>query len=256
MKKSREIAYIAILCALIAVLVLIGFVQIIPGVISIAVLPLLVVMLAPQMFGLKIGVISSTFFGVMSFINSFIQPSYLADFIRNPMVSIFPRVIVGLVVFWVFTRFTKLFQKSRSRFLREFLPSGLASALGVCTNTLLFLGMMWLFYGGTYIPSKGMTVTEIIPVIIAANFVVELVVCALLVPPLRYGVVRAMSRNTTAFGNREEKDKAEAGSENQKTGERQENPVEKPESLSETSRALKAEEKTLEKSSEETGERP
>lgn len=194
MRKSREIAYTAILCALIAVLVMIGFVQIIPGVISVAVLPLLIVMLAPQLFGLKQGMICSGFFGVMSLINSFVQPSYLADFIHNPLVSVLPRIAVGAVVFAVFAGMNKVCGRSKSQFLREFLPSGLASALGVCTNTLLFLGMMWLLYGGSYVPSKGMTVTELIPVIIAANFVLELAVCTLLVPPLRYGVVRAMKR--------------------------------------------------------------
>lgn len=183
-RYSLAVAYLGILFALVAVLVYFGYIPIIPGLINIAVLPMLIVMMAPQVFGWKMGVAVSTFWGVMSLCNAFLRPTTItAPYFQNPIISIFPRILVGLAVFGASEAFRKLFVNAKSTFVKTILPAGISAGIGTIVNTLFVLGLMALMYGANEAEGYG-TVLDFIMSIVWVNWSIEFTVCILFVPPL------------------------------------------------------------------------
>ena len=192
-KKSRLIAYLAILFALITVLTFVGL-QPIFGIINIAILSLIAIIVAVQIFGLKIGVLATTYFGILSFVKAYTNPTgVLFSYLQNPLVSIFPRIIIGITVYFSYQYFKKLFSGSQNKTINFLLPSALSAAIGVLTNTGLLLGLLSLLYGNDTVVSSGtvMQLNSFIIGIITTNTLIEFVGCILFVPPIVYALKRA-----------------------------------------------------------------
>jgi uncharacterized membrane protein len=92
----------------------------------------------------------------------------------NPLISIVPRVLVGLIVSYsaiALKRFVK----------KEPVSDMVLAILGPAANTILVLGAITLFAGGTAFPQNE-TLTRIIATLISTNGIVEIVASVLLVP--------------------------------------------------------------------------
>ena len=78
--------------------------------------------------------------GIASMVRAYIMPTgILFPFIQNPLVSVVPRMIIAVVVFFVF-------QALISTKVPRPVAIGIAAAAGSITNTVGFLGMMWIIY--------------------------------------------------------------------------------------------------------------
>ena len=117
--------------------------------------------------------LGGTIFGFCSFILSFIM-AYTIFY--NPLVSILPRVMFGVVGYGVFVFFKFIFKKSKSNFVRQTLPIGIAGACAVLTNTILTLLAMYISDPG------GSFMTVVFQTILALNFIPEFVTGIVLVP--------------------------------------------------------------------------
>jgi uncharacterized membrane protein len=92
----------------------------------------------------------------------------------NPLISIVPRVLVGLVVSYG--------SIALNRFIKKVpVKDVVLAVIGPAANTILVLGAITLFAGGTAFP-KNETLTRIIETLISTNGVVEIVASVLLVP--------------------------------------------------------------------------
>ena len=92
----------------------------------------------------------------------------------NPLVSILPRVFIGVISYLVFLGTSKLFSKSNNTFVNHVLPCSLAGMAGVLTNTTLTMTMLWVF--------NHTTLAALFSTILSVNFVLEVVGGAILVP--------------------------------------------------------------------------
>ena len=130
---------------------------------------------------LKNGFIAGFIFGMSSFITSFIFGKPLIFGMANPLISIFPRMIVGIVLFLVFRGLFKLF---RLWFKKPKLAMGFAMpfacAVAALTNTVIVLSMIWVF--------KVLDGMDVLYVIFVTNAIPELIVPALIVPGIVFGV--------------------------------------------------------------------
>ncbi len=190
---SKQIALIAINFALITVLTFIGLKPIF-GIINIAVLSLIGILVAVQVFGFGVGVITTTYFGLLSLINSFISPSgILYPYLQNPLISVFPRALIGVTAYFSYKFFSRLFSGSEAPFVRNILPSALSAAVGVITNTVFVLGLMSLLYGTDVVSTStgAMPLNTFLAGIIATNTLIELAGCILFVPPIVYALGKA-----------------------------------------------------------------
>jgi len=85
------------------------------------------------------GLVVAASAGIFSFIRAFYVFSWLAPFLQNPLVSIFPRIMIVVVVFLVF----KSLNKTK---LPKIFTVGISAAMGSITNTVGVLGMTWILY--------------------------------------------------------------------------------------------------------------
>ena len=117
--------------------------------------------------------IGGTAMGVCSLIIAFIigNPVFIL-----PWVSILPRVFIGVVAFGVAKLISKLTKNSKNKFLSQYLPNGFGAVLGVITNTVLVLSMMYLL--------RLVGTEDIIATFMAINFPLEVIGSAILVPIL------------------------------------------------------------------------
>ena len=182
--KTRDIATAGIFLAFILIFVLVP----IPGIggVDMAFISLIAVILAATVKGLGMGLFAGTAFGIASLIKSFIRPDWTSPMFHNPAVSILPRVIIPITVYFSFKLIKRLFRNKRED-MGTGVASTVATVVGVCTNTLLVLGMWAAFYFGREFVYEGAAHTingALFAAVLSSNFVTELIICTVLCPIL------------------------------------------------------------------------
>lgn len=100
--------------------------------------------------GPKVGMLIGFMFGAFSLIQNIISPNLLSFAFLNPLVSVLPRVLIGLT-----TYYTYRLVKSKNENLRI----AAAAAVGSMTNTAGVLGMIYVLYAAQYAEAKGIAVS-------------------------------------------------------------------------------------------------
>ena len=160
-------------------------------------LGLIPVLVAGQLRGVKTGVIVGGVFGLTSLVLAVIYvaslPNSYAQIIINPLVSVFPRIMVGLVSALVYKAFTRRGERSRAK---RYVFSAVSALLGVVTNTVLFLGMYAAFAYGRTFDDATIDFRWIITAVVAINTIIE----AVAFPLITGGVVSAVESKTLKGG--------------------------------------------------------
>ncbi len=106
-KKILSISLDAIFLAIILLMTytFIGFIPL--GFISITIIHV-PVLIGAYLFGPKKGALYGLFFGICSFLRSWESPSGLDLFFQNPLVSVFPRILFGLIAGLIFDFIKKM----------------------------------------------------------------------------------------------------------------------------------------------------
>lgn len=181
--SQRDIAYLAIFGAL---TLLLGFTNL--GYIPIPFLGIdittihIPTIIVAVLLGWQAGGLMGLLFGITSLITAFMRPTPLSPMFFNPLVSVLPRVCVGIAAGLVF----ELMQKKKLP-LTFSLP--IAAIVGTLTNTILVLSSMLLIYSDTFIKIFGPHVFKVISFIVGTNGVVEMIVAILLVVPIGIAVL-------------------------------------------------------------------
>lgn len=176
--RSQLLTVNALLCAIIIIFIIFPAI----GPVKLAVLPIIAVIISAEVVGLKNGIFSGLFFGVISLISSFASPTILSPAFHNPLVSVLPRVFIGITVYFSALGFRKLFPK-----LNPIFSYAVGSAVGVITNTTLVLGMILLLHFGktfTFGDSAIVIGWRWLTAIILSNSLIELATCTIITPPI------------------------------------------------------------------------
>lgn len=195
--KSKDIAYIGIFSAMVIVLQSLAEITRMLGLPMSLALGLIPVLIAGQLRGIKVGAVVGFVFGLVSLVLAVIYvaslPNSYAKVIINPLVSVFPRVTVGVVSAAVYKAFTRKNEKSRAK---RYVFSAVAAFCGVVTNTLLFLGMYMAFAYGKTFDDATINFGWIIAAVVAINTLIE----AICFPLISGGVVSAIESKTLKSG--------------------------------------------------------
>lgn len=209
--KTKDIAITALFVAIVAVMTLtpLGLIPLPIVSINIVLIPIII---CAQTTNLKTAVLVSTAFGIFSLINSYIKPTTILAFaLQNPLVSIFPRIFIGVTTFFTFKGLKWFFSKktlkhksdsnieydeiSVKKFRKDTYFASLISAIvGVVTNTLGFFAMLLLSYGGTELSSGGVVGLPFLAGILTANFIPEVIAGALICPLVVIPLEKALKR--------------------------------------------------------------
>lgn len=153
----------------------VGFIPIHPFKLTIMHIPVIIgAILEGPLAGALIGMM----FGLFSIYQNLMNPTVVSFAFYNPLVSIMPRILIGISAYYVY----KLF----SRF-NEGAGTVLGAAVGSLTNTVGVLSMIYIFYLQQYISAKG-TTAKVIFTAGAINGTIEAVLAAFITFPIVFAV--------------------------------------------------------------------
>ncbi|WP_314063941.1 ECF transporter S component [uncultured Vagococcus sp.] len=184
--KAYRLTIRGILIAIIIVQTMVPFLGYIPLLATSLTIIHITVIVAAVTLGTKDGMFIGLVWGLMTMIRAWTAPTTPLDTLifTNPIVSVLPRVLVGLVAGVVFT---VLYKRTK----QFYLPTIVAAALGTLTNTVLVLGLMGLLYTAPVAEAYGTTSTglfSVLLVVVGTNGIPE-IIAAVIITPL---IVRAI----------------------------------------------------------------
>ena len=110
--------------------------------------------IAGIMGGPVVGAIMGLLFGLTSIYSAITQPVALSPLFYNPLVSVLPRICVGLVAAWSYALFTRILASDKSR-LRSGSAVFASAVCGTLTNTVLVLGLIYVLYAARFAEAVG-----------------------------------------------------------------------------------------------------
>jgi len=186
MNQRQSIQRITRLGILIAIIVLmtfvpnIGYIQ--TGLLSITTIHIPVIV-GSALLGPIGGLVLGTTWGITSFLKVLSMPSTVETAIfLNPMVSIFPRILVGLIISYTTIGLGKLIKNKDLKY-------AFVAGIGTLSNTVLVLSSIFIFAQGGVL-SFNQAFSVIVTVIISTNGLLELILAVILVPI----IIRAISK--------------------------------------------------------------
>ncbi|AMB99383.1 hypothetical protein AWM75_04975 [Aerococcus urinaehominis] len=182
MKGKEKTLQLTIYALFIAILTIQTFVPVLGylplGPIQVTIIQITVIVGA-ILFGPKTGILLGGCWGGLRLIKAALEPNILSAVFLNPMVSLLPRLLTGLVAGVAF--------KTLNRYLTRQKAAFWTGLLGSLTNTVLFLMAVYLFAADAYakslgIPKEGLLLA--LATVAGTNGVLELIASGILVPLL------------------------------------------------------------------------
>lgn len=174
-QKLRNLILCAILCALVVAMTFVPYTgYIASGAIEITTLHI-VVILGAVLLGWKYGLVLGLVWGITCLIRAYMIPVFLTFGFGNPLVSVLPRVLVGLVAGLVF-------QGLKKTKLNRAVSIIIATVCGSLTNTVLVLSAMSIFVKATAVEAF----YSILNTIISLNGSIELVAAIIIIPAIYF----------------------------------------------------------------------
>jgi uncharacterized membrane protein len=186
--KTFRMVLLGMLSAIIIIQTTIPFLGYIPmGPLSLTIIQVTVIT-AAIVLGTKEGAIVGGIWGIITFIRAFVAPtSVIAPIVfTNPLVSVLPRILIGVVAAYVFHRLL-------NGKLNETVRMSVAGVLGSLTNTVLVLGFIYLFYGEPYANFLKLDMEQLLPAlltIVATNGLTEAILSGVLTPIISKPLLR------------------------------------------------------------------
>lgn len=178
--KTLRLALLGVLTAIIIIQTFVPFLGYIPlGVLNVTIIPVTVI-IAAVVLGPKEGAIVGGIWGMVVFIRAFVAPtSPLAPLVFvNPIISVLPRILIGLLAGYAYIAFGKL-KMNRT------LSLAISAVIGSAVNTILVLGLIFIFYKEVYADFIKVDVDQVLGalmVIVGTNGVLEVIFAAIVVP--------------------------------------------------------------------------
>ena len=135
--------------------------------------------------GLKYGVLLGLTFGATSFVSALLRPSTLVGTLMVIVMTFLPRLMVPVVIHFVHKAMAHKLEKT---------GLAVAAACGSLTNTILYLGLMLIFYMICGIDNTA--VLTAIGATAGGAGPLEAVAAALITPPIVLALRKAMHKKT------------------------------------------------------------
>ena len=192
-KKSLQTAQLALFSALIILLAFIPGIGYIPLGVTRATIIHVPVIIGSIVLGPKMGAVLGGVFGLTSLISNTLTPT-VTSFVFTPffegaglggnplslVICFVPRILVGVVPYFVYKGVIKLLNKIKGKKTVSLITAGICGAM---TNTILVMGMIYLFFGESYAKAKEISYDALLGVIlgiIGVNGVLEAITAAVL----------------------------------------------------------------------------
>lgn len=128
--------------------------------------------------GPAVGAMVGLLFGLFSIFQNMTAPNILSFALLNPLVSVLPRILIGLTAYYCY----KL-APSRNESFRI----GVGAAVGSLTNTIGVMGMIYVIYAADFAAARGLDPESVLTVIwgiILANGIPEAIISVMITIPV------------------------------------------------------------------------
>ncbi|MEJ8552850.1 ECF transporter S component [Tepidibacter sp. Z1-5] len=181
--STRKMTVIGMLGAVSIVLGMtpLGFIPIGPTKATIMHIP---VIIAAMIEGPLVGAIVGLIFGIFSMIQSITSPTVVSFVFWNPLVSVVPRILIGIVSYYSYASIKKIIKN-------DTLAVAFTGAIGTLTNTVGVLFMIYMLYGVRFVEAIGQDISSVGKIIMGigiTNGIPEMIVAILIVT----GVMRGL----------------------------------------------------------------
>ena len=173
-KKKTDVRRMAIIGVLSAISIMLsmtplGFIPIGPTNATIMHIPVIIgAIIEGPVVGITVGFI----FGVTSLLKALTMPTITSFAFVNPLVSVLPRMLIGIVAYYVY--------KLTIKFTKNVFVSGwITGVIGSLVNTAVVLGMIYILYGARYAEALGESASAaktLIVTLVATNGIPEAIV--------------------------------------------------------------------------------
>ncbi len=185
---TRQIAVIGMLSAITVVLGATGF-GFIPLPMAKATIMQIPVVIGAILEGPIVGATVGLIFGVFSIIQNILNPTSILSFaFINPLVSVLPRVLIGITAYYSY----------RISFVKnDIVKTGIGAAIGSLTNTVGVLGMIYILYAAEYAEKMGIEVSAAAGAIFGValtNGILEAIVAVVITIPIVLAVKKIFKK--------------------------------------------------------------
>lgn len=173
-KKKTDVRRMAIIGVLSAISIMLsmtplGFIPIGPTNATIMHIPVIIgAIIEGPVVGITVGFI----FGATSLLKALTMPTITSFAFVNPLVSVLPRMLIGIVAYYVY--------KLTIKFTKNVFVSGwITGVMGSLVNTAVVLGMIYILYGARYAEALGESASAaktLILTLVATNGIPEAIV--------------------------------------------------------------------------------
>lgn len=173
-RKKTDVRRMAIIGVLSAISIMLsmtplGFIPIGPTNATIMHIPVIIgAIIEGPVVGITVGFI----FGVTSLLKALTMPTITSFAFVNPLVSVLPRMLIGIVAYYVY--------KLTIKFTKNVFVSGwITGVIGSLVNTAVVLGMIYILYGARYAEALGESASAaktLIVTLVATNGIPEAIV--------------------------------------------------------------------------------
>ena len=182
--RIRQLTIVGMLSSITVILGLTGY-GFVPLPMAKATIMHIPVIIGAVLEGPAVGVMVGLLFGLFSIFQNMIAPNILSFAFLNPLVSVLPRVLIGLTAYYCY----KLVPVKN-----EALKIGVGAALGSLTNTIGVLGMIYVLYAADFAAARGIdpaTVFAVVSGIAVTNGLPEAIISAIITVPVVIMVKKA-----------------------------------------------------------------
>lgn len=126
--------------------------------------------------GPLVGMMIGFMFGMTSLVRAFVAPTVISFVLMNPLISVLPRVIMGIATYYVYMILNKMISKEK-------VSLAITGVVGSLMNTVGVLGSIYLLYGQKYVEAIGKTGSagKIIGMIAVTNGLPEAILAGVIV---------------------------------------------------------------------------
>ena len=182
--RTRQLTIVGMLASITVILGLTGY-GFVPLPMAKATIMHIPVIIGAVLEGPAVGFMVGLLFGLFSVFQNMVAPNILSFAFLNPLVSVLPRVLIGLTAYycykWVPVK-------------NEALKIGVGAALGSLTNTVGVLGMIYVLYAADFAAARGIdptTVFAVVSGIAVTNGLPEAIISAIITVPVIIMVKKA-----------------------------------------------------------------
>lgn len=181
LKSPRNLALLGLMLAITIILDVTPLGAIPLGAISATIIHIPTI-LTGIIFGPALGLVMGTCFGLVTLLHALTRPATILDpLFINPLISVLPRMLIGVVAYYVFAGLNTLGKKFVAK---QGFSIFLGAVAGSLTNTILVFFMLYLIYAREIVEQVGAPFSTIFLGVFTTNAIAEAIFSGVVVLPI------------------------------------------------------------------------